>query len=69
MVKFRDASPGAAYQIADGVTDAAEADKLGLVVVECTAFGLPSAYGRYKVSDEAVVIDAETDAPTSPAGR
>ena len=66
MVKFRDASPGAAYQIADGVTDAAEADKLGLVVVECTAFGLPSAYGRYKV---AVEPDAETDAPTSPAGR
>lgn len=66
MVKFRDASPGAAYQIAVGVTDAAEADKLGLVVVECTAFGLPSAYGRYKV---AVEPDVETNAPTSPAGR
>ena len=68
MVKFRIASPGAAYEIADGVTDAEEADKLGLTVVECTAFGLPSAYGRYK-SDEAVVIDAEIDAPASPAGR
>lgn len=48
MVKFREASPGAAYVIAEGVTDAEEAAKLGLAVVESTADGRPAHYGKYK---------------------
>lgn len=47
MVKFRDAGPDAAYEVAEGVT-AEEAAKLGLAVVENDAFGRPAAYGRYK---------------------
>lgn len=48
MVKFREASPGAAYEIAVGVTDPEEAAKLGLAVVESTPDGRPAHYGRYK---------------------
>jgi hypothetical protein len=41
MVKFREASPGAAYEIAVGVTDAEEASKLGLAVVESLPMAAP----------------------------
>lgn len=67
MVKFREASPGAAYEIAIGVTDAEEAAELGLAVVESTAEGRPAAYGRYKGAPDGgplgVTVDraAETD--------
>ena len=47
MVKFREASPGAAYLIADGVTDAEEAAKLGLIPVESALDGSVAAYGKY----------------------
>jgi len=48
MVKYREASPGAAYEIADGVS-AEEAAKLGLAVVEVDpTSGQAAAYGRYK---------------------
>lgn len=48
MVKFRDAGPKAAYEIAHGVT-AEEAAELGLAVVEVhPTSGAPVAYGRYK---------------------
>jgi hypothetical protein len=48
MVKFRDAGPKAAYEIAVGVT-AEEAAELGLAVVETDpTSGAPTAYGRYK---------------------
>jgi hypothetical protein len=49
MVKFREAGEGAAYEIAEGVTDQDEAAKLGLAVVEVDpTSGRPIAYGRYK---------------------
>ena len=63
MVKFRDASPGAAYQIAVGVTDAEEAAKLGLAVVECTPEGRPSAYGRYKDAPDGGPLGITVDKP------
>ncbi len=48
MVKFREASPGAAYEIAVGVS-VEEAAKLGLAVVESDpTTGAPTAFGRYK---------------------
>lgn len=46
MVKFVKTSPHAAYSVAVGI-DAEEAAKLGLAVVESTADGRPSAYGKY----------------------
>lgn len=49
MVKFRSPGPDAAYEIADGVTDAEEAARLKLAVVENNpTTGAPTAYGRYK---------------------
>lgn len=49
MVKFRDAGPSAAYEIAVGVFTAEEAAKAGLAVVETDpTSGAPTAYGRYK---------------------
>jgi len=48
MVKFRDAGPKAAYEIAAGVTPE-EAAEHGLAVVETDpTTGAPTAYGRYK---------------------
>jgi hypothetical protein len=47
-IKFRDAGPKAAYEIAVGVT-AEEAAEAGLAVVEVDpTSGAPTAYGRYK---------------------
>lgn len=48
MVKFREAGPGAAYEIAEDA-DAEKAAELGLAVVEIDpTSGAPTAYGRYK---------------------
>ncbi len=62
MVKFREASPGAAYEIAVGVT-AEEAAKLGLAVVESTADGRPAAYGRYKGAPDGGPLGITTAQP------
>lgn len=65
MVKFREASPGAAYEVAIGVTDAEEAAKMGLAVVESTPEGRPAAYGRYKGAPDGgplgITVDKSTD--------
>lgn len=63
MVKFREASPGAAYEIAVGVYDAEEASKAGLAVVETTAEGVPTAYGRYKDAPEGGPLGITVDMP------
>jgi hypothetical protein len=63
MVKFREASPGAAYEIAEGVTNAEEAAALGLAVVEVTPEGRPSAYGRYKDAPEGGPLGITTFSP------
>lgn len=72
MVKFRDASPGAAYEIAVGVFDADEAAKLGLAVVESTPDGRPSAYGRYKGAPDGgplgVTVAGSSDTEVVPGG-
>lgn len=52
MPDFRLASPGAAYLIADGVTDAEEADAFALIVVETDGIGKPNAWGRYLLEGE-----------------
>lgn len=63
MVKFREASPGAAYEIADGVFTADEAAELGLAVVENTPDGRPSAYGRYKNAPGDAPLGITRDVP------
>jgi hypothetical protein len=52
MPDFREASPGAAYLIADDVTCAEDAEAFALIVVETDAIGRPSAWGRYKLEGE-----------------
>lgn len=52
MPDFREASPGAAYLIADGVTCAEEAEAFALIVAETDALGKPTAWGRYKLEGE-----------------
>lgn len=60
MPDFREASPGAAYLIADGVASAEDAEAFDLIVVETDALGKPTAWGRYK-------IDGEVFEPAKPA--
>lgn len=72
MVKFREASPGAAYEIAEGIFDAEEAAKLGLAVVENDAFGRPARYGRYKGAPDGgplgITVDKAADSEVIAGG-
>jgi hypothetical protein len=65
MVKFRSAGEDAAYEIAVGVTDAEEAAKLKLAVVETDpTSGAPTAYGRYKDAPDGGPLGITVASPT-----